>query len=111
MFSQLTDKLEGAFKEAAAASARSPKPTSAKPCATSGWHCWKPTWTFKVTKDLIEAVTAKALGEEVLLKVSPGQQIVKFFHDELVAILGGGASDLDLGHPQADSHGRTERCG
>lgn len=55
---------------------------------------------FKVTKDLIEAVKAKALGQEVLRTVSPGQQIVKIFHDELVTLLGGGAASLDLNPPQ-----------
>ncbi|MDZ4289721.1 MAG: signal recognition particle protein [Prosthecobacter sp.] len=54
---------------------------------------------FKVTKDLVEAVKQRALGEEVLRTVTPGQQIVKIFHDELVQLLGGGASELDLSSP------------
>jgi signal recognition particle subunit SRP54 len=55
---------------------------------------------FKVAKDLIEAIKSRALGEEVLKTVSPGQQIVKIFNDELAKILGGGATDLDLSPPQ-----------
>jgi len=55
---------------------------------------------FKVAKDLIEAVKVRAMGEEVVKNVSPGQQIVKIFHDELAKILGGGASELDLSPPQ-----------
>jgi signal recognition particle subunit SRP54 len=55
---------------------------------------------FKVTKDLMEAVKQRALGEEVLRTVTPGQQIVKIFHDELVKILGSDAADLDLSPPQ-----------
>jgi signal recognition particle subunit SRP54 len=54
---------------------------------------------FKVTKDLIEAVKTQALGEAVLRNVSPGQMIVKIFHDELVKLLGGGASALDTTSP------------
>ena len=56
--------------------------------------------SFKVAKDLIEAVKVRAMGEEVVKNVSPGQQIVKIFHDELAKILGGGASELDLSPPQ-----------
>jgi signal recognition particle subunit SRP54 len=55
---------------------------------------------FQVTKDLMESVKQRALGEEVLRSVTPGQQIVKIFHDELVKLLGGGAADLDLSAPQ-----------
>ena len=54
---------------------------------------------FKVTKDLIENVRTKALGAEVLRSVSPSQQIVKIFHDELVELLGGGAASLNLEQP------------
>lgn len=43
---------------------------------------------FKVTKEFIEAVTQKALGQEVLLSISPGQLLTKIFYDELVVLLG-----------------------
>jgi signal recognition particle subunit SRP54 len=55
---------------------------------------------FTVTKNLIEAVRTQAVGEEVLRTVSPGQQIVKIFQDELVNILGGGTTALNLGGNQ-----------
>src|SRR3979411_1387940 len=41
----------------------------------------------------------KALGEEVLRSVTPGQQIVKIFHDELTQLLGGDAAPLNLEKP------------
>ena len=44
---------------------------------------------FRVTRDFLKRVEAKALGEEVLGSVSPGQQIVKIVHDELAELLGG----------------------
>jgi signal recognition particle subunit SRP54 len=44
---------------------------------------------FKVVKDFIDSATAKALGQEVLRSVSPGEQFVKIIHDELVNTLGG----------------------
>jgi signal recognition particle subunit SRP54 len=44
---------------------------------------------YKVAKDFIERTKQKALGQEVLNSVTPGQQIVKVVHDELVALMGG----------------------
>ncbi|TLD70775.1 signal recognition particle protein [Phragmitibacter flavus] len=55
---------------------------------------------FKVSKDLIEAVRTQALGQEVLRSVSPGQQIVKIFHDELVKLLGSETATLNFSDPQ-----------
>jgi signal recognition particle subunit SRP54 len=42
-----------------------------------------------VARRFIDAVTEKAIGQEVLKAVSPGQQVVKIVHDELVAMLSG----------------------
>jgi len=44
---------------------------------------------FKVVKQFTEAVRAKAVGQEVLQSLSPGQQVVKIVRDEMVEILGG----------------------
>ncbi len=49
---------------------------------------------YKVAKDFIEAVRARAMGREVLQSITPGQLIVKIIHDELVALLGGTAPEL-----------------
>jgi signal recognition particle subunit SRP54 len=54
---------------------------------------------FQVAKDFIARVKEKALGEDVLRSVTPGQQIVKIFHDELTVLLGGDASPLNLDKP------------
>ena len=43
---------------------------------------------YKVAKDLIDAVQRRALGQEVLRSITPGQLIVKIIHDELVTLLG-----------------------
>src|ERR1700710_816722 len=51
---------------------------------------------FAVAKGFIARVKEKALGEEVLRSVTPGQQIVKIFHDELTGLLGGEAAPLNL---------------
>jgi signal recognition particle subunit SRP54 len=54
---------------------------------------------FQVAKDFIAKVKEKALGEAVLRSVTPGQQIVKIFHEELCALLGGNAAELNLDKP------------
>lgn len=51
---------------------------------------------FKVVKTFIDKVKAKALGQEVLSNVNPGQQFVKIVHEELVEVLGGGAVDINV---------------
>src|SRR5437879_777202 len=54
---------------------------------------------FQVAKNFIARVKEKALGEAVLRSVTPGQQIVKIFYDELSALLGGDAAPLNLDKP------------
>jgi signal recognition particle subunit SRP54 len=54
---------------------------------------------FQVAKSFVARVREKALGEEVLRSITPGQQIVKIFHDELTALLGGDAAPLSLEKP------------
>ena len=51
---------------------------------------------YAVTKILIQRVKAKALGEEVMKSVSPGQLFVKIVHDELVALMGGQEEKLKV---------------
>ena len=52
---------------------------------------------FKVAKEFIARVKEKAMGEEVLTSVTPGQQIIKFIHDELVQLLGSTNARLEVG--------------
>jgi signal recognition particle subunit SRP54 len=54
---------------------------------------------FQVAKNFIARIKEKALGEEVLRSVTPGQQMVKIFHDELTTLLGGDAAPLNLSKP------------
>jgi signal recognition particle subunit SRP54 len=54
---------------------------------------------YQVAKDFITKVKDKALGQEVLRSVTPGQQIVKIFYDELTQLLGGGNEPLNLTKP------------
>jgi signal recognition particle subunit SRP54 len=49
---------------------------------------------YKVARDFVKAVEAKAVGSDVLKSIEPGQQVVKIVHDELVTLLGGKAEPL-----------------
>ncbi len=50
----------------------------------------------QVARGFVERVREKAVGAEVLKSLSPGQQMVKIVHEELVALLGGATADLKL---------------
>ncbi|MDP1580864.1 MAG: signal recognition particle protein [Candidatus Didemnitutus sp.] len=54
---------------------------------------------FKVTREFIERVQQQCVGQEVLKSVTPGQMIIKIIHDELVSLLGQGATELSPTRP------------
>src|SRR5437762_10807765 len=55
---------------------------------------------FKVAKQFTDTVKEKALGQNVLTSVSPGQLMIKIAHDELAALMGGEKADINLsGNP------------
>ena len=55
---------------------------------------------FKVAKGFIDRVRVKAVGQDVLQSLTPGQQVVKVVRDELVELLGGSAHRLAMApHP------------
>src|SRR5881409_3552612 len=49
-----------------------------------------------VARDFVEQVTEKAVGQEVLRSVTPGQMVVKYVHDALVETLGAETAELEL---------------
>ena len=51
---------------------------------------------YKVVKDFTSTIGEKAVGQEVLKSVTPGQQIVKIVHDELVKLLGSEDDDIKI---------------
>ncbi len=54
---------------------------------------------FKVAREFVEKVKAQCVGQEVLKGVTPGQQIIKIIHDELVRLLGEGTTHLSSERP------------
>ena len=51
---------------------------------------------FKVVKDFVERVKVRAMGQDVLGSLTPGQQVIKIVHDELIDLLGGESCALNL---------------
>lgn len=75
---------------------------------------------FKVVKDFVERVRVRSIGTQVLQSLTPGQQVVKIVHDELVVLMGGGEDnslDLAAKPPVAimmvglQGAGKTTTCG
>jgi signal recognition particle subunit SRP54 len=54
---------------------------------------------FEVVKQFVDAVRERALGQEVLKGLEPGQQVVKIVHDELTELMGASDSKLVFGRP------------
>ena len=53
--------------------------------------------SYKVAKQFTDTVREKALGQQVLTAISPGQLLTKITHDELIALMGGQKADIKLG--------------
>ncbi|HVW90617.1 MAG TPA: signal recognition particle receptor subunit alpha, partial [Gaiellaceae bacterium] len=49
---------------------------------------------FTVVRDFVARIREKALGDEILKSLTPGQQVVKVVHDELTELMGEGESGL-----------------
>ena len=54
---------------------------------------------LEVARDFTAAVKERALGQDVLKSLTPGQQVVKIVHEELTALMGSGDSRLAFGRP------------
>ena len=98
MFSQLSDKLQDIFKELRGHGTISESNIDAA-LREVRLALLEADVDFQVAKKFIARVREKALGEAVLRSITPGQQIVKIFHDELTALLGGDAASLNLEKP------------
>jgi signal recognition particle subunit SRP54 len=98
MFSQLGDKLQEIFKDLRGHGTISEENIDAA-LRQIRLALLEADVDFHVAKKFIARVKEKALGEAVLRSITPGQQIVKVFYDELSILLGGDAAPLDLGKP------------
>lgn len=51
---------------------------------------------YKVAREFIDEIQTRATGQEVLRSITPGQQVIKIVHDQLIELLGGKATPLNL---------------
>src|SRR5215471_10740627 len=96
MFSQLSDKLQDIFKDLRGHGTISESNIDAA-LRQVRLALLEADVDFQVAKKFIACVKEKALGETVLRSITPGQQIVKIFHNELTALLGRNAESVNLG--------------
>ena len=95
MFETLTEKLEDIFKKLKRRG-RLDEENVASALREIRMVLLEADVNFKVVKDFIEEVRARAVGQEVLESITPGQQVVKIVHDRLIELLGGKSSHLRL---------------
>ncbi|HEX4085002.1 MAG TPA: signal recognition particle protein [Chthoniobacteraceae bacterium] len=98
MFSQLGDKLQDVFKDLRGHGTISETNVN-DALREVRMALLEADVDFTVSKKFIARVREKALGEDVLRSITPGQQIVKIFHDELTTLLGGDEAPLNLEKP------------
>jgi signal recognition particle subunit SRP54 len=98
MFSQLSDKLQQIIKQLRGHGTISESNVDAA-LRHVRLALLEADVDFQVAKKFIARVREKALGETVLRSITPGQQMVKIFHDEISALLGGDAAPLHLKKP------------
>ena len=95
MFENLSDRLEGAFK-----SLKGQGKISEINIATTVKEIRRALVeadvNYKIAKEFTDTVKDKALGQEVLTSVSPGQLMVKIVQDELTALMGGEQVDINI---------------
>src|SRR5215510_9682653 len=87
MFDNLSDKLQRVFKNLRGEGKLSAENMDAA-LREIRMALLEADVNFKVVKQLIENIKVKAVGEEVLMALSPSQQVVKIVHEELIKILG-----------------------
>jgi len=95
MFENLSERLEGAFKQLKG-KGRISEINIATTLKEIRRALVDADVNFKIAKGFTEKVKDKALGEKVLTAVSPGQLMVKIVKDELAELMGGTESEIDL---------------
>ena len=96
MFDSLSDKLESVFKKLRGQGVMTEENIK-EALREVRLALLEADVNFKVVRDFVENVRVKSVGTAVLTSLSPGQQVIRIVHDELVAVMGGvGNNSLDL---------------
>ncbi|HHB12786.1 MAG TPA: adenylyl-sulfate kinase, partial [Chromatiales bacterium] len=95
MFENLTDRLSGTIRKLRG-QARLTEDNIRDTLREVRMALLEADVALPVVKEVIDAVRTRALGEEVLKSLTPGQVLVKIVHDELIRIMGEQAEPLNL---------------
>ncbi|MEA3345171.1 MAG: signal recognition particle protein [Chloroflexota bacterium] len=97
MFETLQDRLQGAFQKLTSRGKLSESDVKAA-LREVRLALLEADVNYKVVKDFVARVQERAVGQEVMDSLAPGQQVIKIVHEELIATLGQGR-ELDLSGP------------
>jgi signal recognition particle subunit SRP54 len=95
MFSNLSEKLESAFKHLKG-QARINELNVANTLKDIRKALLDADVNFKIAKEFTDSIKEKAIGEKVINAISPGQLMTKIVQDELTALMGAEATPLDV---------------
>ncbi len=95
MFENLTDKLERSFK-LLKGQGKITEINVAETLKEVRRALLDADVNFKIAKDFTSRIKDKAIGQQVITSLNPGQLMVKIVHDELVELMGGQAVDINL---------------
>jgi signal recognition particle subunit SRP54 len=117
MFDGLTAKLQSIFRGLRGKGRLSEQDVAAA-CREIRLALLEADVNFRVVRDLVNHISEKAIGQEVMESLTPGQQVVKIVYDELTALLGDHASELEVGGETPvvllvglQGGGKTTTCG
>ncbi len=92
-FEGLTDKLQGAFKKLSNRGKLSEQDVKTA-MREVRMALLEADVNFKVVKDFIKKVTERAVGQEILESLTPGQQVIKIVNEEMTELMGSSISKL-----------------
>jgi signal recognition particle subunit SRP54 len=97
MFENLTDKLDGIFRKLKGRGLLDEENIQSA-LKEIRMALLEADVNFRVVRDFIEDIRQRAVGQEVLESITPGQQVVKIVHDRLIELMGGVSSQLKYGN-------------
>lgn len=97
MFESLTDKLNSIFKKLRGRG-RLDEESVNEALKEIRMALLEGDVNFRVVKDFVEEVRKKAIGQEILDSITPGQQVVKIVYEQLVELMGGTTSYIRFGN-------------
>jgi signal recognition particle subunit SRP54 len=99
MFDNLTDKLDRAFK-LIKGEGKITEINVAETLKEVRRALLDADVNYKIAKTFTDVVREKAIGQDVLKSIKPGQMMIKIVHDELAGLMGGAMTDIELnGNP------------